>query len=196
MRQIGLDPKHLERRAAVLGEKEKAAYEAYVKRQEAKEAAEGGMEVDAGDVEMDEAEGSSAGARGVSARGPKTNRQLAGMATEAVRRCFLYSIAPLAYLSLCPFSKQPRPPSSESSPSENPTEWHERQSPIVISRLRGRNGCCPESESRVPTRDVERGHVLGLPFSVTLSSSLFRVARFFLLGVCDTHRQGLRAGFG
>ncbi|KAJ9097326.1 hypothetical protein QFC20_006239 [Naganishia adeliensis] len=83
MRQIGLDPKHLERRAAVLGEKEKAAYEAYVKRQEAKEAAEGGMEVDAGDVEMDEAEGSSTGARGVSARGPKTNRQLAGMATEA-----------------------------------------------------------------------------------------------------------------
>lgn len=82
MRQIGLDPKHLERRAAVLSEKEKAAYEAYVKRQEAKEAAEGGMEVDAGDVEMQDGESS---ARGVAARGPKSNRQLAGMATEAVR---------------------------------------------------------------------------------------------------------------
>lgn len=153
------------------------------------------MEVDAGDVEMDEAEGSSTGARGVSARGPKTNRQLAGMATEAVRRCFVFSIAPVAYMSFRFSSKQPRPPCFESSPSENPTEWHEHQSPIVISRSRGRNGCCPESESRVPTRDVERGQIWGLPFLVTLPS-LFRVARSFLPGVCDTHRQGLWAGFG
>lgn len=104
MRQIGLDPKHLERRAAVLGEKEKAAYEAYVKRQEAKEAAEGGMEVDGGDVEMDEGEGSSAaGARGVSARGPKSNRQLAGMATEAVRPILLYPPTGVLVLICLPF---------------------------------------------------------------------------------------------
>jgi hypothetical protein len=92
MREIGLDPKHLERRAAVLGEKEKAAYEAYVKRQEAKEAAEGGVKSTAdGDVEMqDVAEGPSGSARGVSARGPKTNRQFAGMATDAVRFRFRF----------------------------------------------------------------------------------------------------------
>ncbi|KAJ9095276.1 hypothetical protein QFC21_005642 [Naganishia friedmannii] len=84
MREIGLDPKHLERRAAVLSEKEKAAYDAYVKRQEAKEAAEGKAPAADGDVEMQDAEGPSGSAsRGVSARGPKTNRQFAGMATDA-----------------------------------------------------------------------------------------------------------------
>jgi hypothetical protein len=98
MRQIGLDPKHLERRAAVLSEKEKEAYEAYVKRQEAKESAEGGMEVDGGDVEMEGAEAS--GSRGVSARGPKSNRQLAGMATEAVR--ILVLALQMARLSFSP----------------------------------------------------------------------------------------------
>lgn len=96
MREIGLDPKHLERRAAVLGEKEKAAYDAYVKRQEAKEAAEGKAPAD-GDVEMqDVAAGPSGSSRGVSARGPKTNRQLAGMATDAVR----FTLFPRAFCHL------------------------------------------------------------------------------------------------
>lgn len=182
MRQIGLDPKHLERRAAVLSEKEKAAYEAYVKRQEAREAAEGGMDVDAGDVEMEDGESS---ARGVAARGPKTNRQLAGMATEAVRTKCQRFLPHTRYSCFCLYSKPARRPSCESLPSENPTGWRGLRNPIVISRSRGQSGCCRESESRAQTRDVR-----------TSVCSFFASSWLAFLGVLAFVPWGDRFGLG
>ena len=83
MRQIGLDPKHLEKRAEVLVAKEKEAYEAF--QAENGGDAEDGMDVDG------EAGPSISGKTGRSRaiaerRAPRTDRRYSGMTTSTVCR--------------------------------------------------------------------------------------------------------------
>lgn len=73
MRKHGHDPSVIEKRAARLVEKKKAAWEAAESR-----------DAESMDVDMDRDMGESSGVRGkAGSRGPRSNRQLAGLATQA-----------------------------------------------------------------------------------------------------------------
>jgi nucleolar GTP-binding protein len=114
MRQIGLDPKHLEKRAEVLVAKEKEAYEAF-------QAENGGDAQDGMDVDG-EAGPSISGKTGRSRaiaerRAPRTDRRYSGMTTSTVRDYFALPLltvleSDLEYLVLPLHSKMPRLPSS------------------------------------------------------------------------------------
>lgn len=88
MRKVGLDPKTIEKRAKKLVAAKQKAYEEFVARGEQEDAGEDGMDVDMDGEGAVEVSGRGKGKAGavVDRRAPRTNRQLAGMATVGVSR--------------------------------------------------------------------------------------------------------------
>lgn len=158
MREIGLDPKHIEKRAGELMEKKKEAYARYLADEQAD------AEYGDNDVEMDDEAEEIGGKKSKRAASklPKTNRQMAGLADEAVsfraslRLCeteYVLIHFPLFFLSS---SKPPRPLNCNVSHAANPIDSPRPEKPIVMFRSRCPSGCWLESARAARPRDVKK----------------------------------------